>query len=74
MGLPTKKSGEFLVHLSSSASQAVIGAAGVSTKAMKERPRNRIAGGRTAIALVTTEPRTPSMLAGRIDPISAHRG
>ncbi len=56
IGLPTKKSGEFLVHLSSSTSQSAIGGAGASTNAMNERPRKRIAGcGRRTGALVTTD-------------------
>ena len=63
MGLPTKKSGEFLVHLSSSASQSAIGAAGASTNAMNERPRKQIdCCDRTAFTLVTADLERTSIL------------
>ena len=62
-GLPTKKSGEFLVHLSSSASHWAIGAAGASTNAMNERPPKQIdCCDRTAFALVTADLERTSIL------------
>jgi hypothetical protein len=55
IGRPTKNAGEVPLRLSSAVSHSVIGAVGVSTNAMIERPCSRIAPcGRTAIALVTT--------------------
>jgi hypothetical protein len=55
IGRPTKNAGELPLRLSSCLNQSVMGAVGVSTNAMSERPWSRIAAcGRTAIALVTT--------------------
>src|SRR5437764_923634 len=57
IALPVKNSGDVLLHLSSSASQSVIGADGASTKAMNERPRKRRdVRGRAAVARFTREP------------------
>jgi hypothetical protein len=67
MGLRTKKSEEFRVHLSSSASQSAIGAAGASTNAINERPRKQIdCCDRTAFALVTADLEKTSIPTSRL--------
>src|SRR5262249_55614567 len=67
MALPIKKSGDVLLHLSSSVSHVSIGADGASTKTMNERPRKRReVRGRAAVARFTSGPQELSLYPGEL--------